>query len=166
MPKLIRRSGTEVWHIRGTIAGKRITESARTTNEEQAKAYLAKRLKELYDQGHLGRTGGRTFGQALDVYLDDKDDIGHALRRYLLDLLNAFGDRPLSQITQAALDGYIRARHAKAAGSTVNRSVIVPVTAVMRSAYRRGWCDLPMFERRKEKKTKPRFLRAHLKSSL
>jgi len=153
----LRKRG-DVWYIRGTISGVRVYESARTPDEEQAKRYLAKRQNEIYNQSNFGHRGSHNFGEAVDIYLSTKGIMGHTATDVLLKLLDAFQDLPLSQINQAALDRHIRQRYPNATPATVIRSVINPVTAVMRSAAKRDWCDVPLFDRPKVKQHRARFL--------
>ncbi|MGI9504730.1 MAG: tyrosine-type recombinase/integrase, partial [Geminicoccaceae bacterium] len=153
----LRKRG-DVWYVRGTVSGVRVYESTRTPDEEQAKRYLAKRQNELYNQAQFGHKGSHTFGEAVDTYLDGKGSLGHTATNVLLKLMDAFQDVPLGSIDQSALDRYIRRHYPKAAPATTIRAVITPITAVMNSATKRGWCDAPRFDRPKVKPHRARFL--------
>ncbi|MDH3664559.1 MAG: hypothetical protein OEU92_31855, partial [Alphaproteobacteria bacterium] len=153
----LRKRG-EVWYIRGTVAGVRVFESTRTADEEQAKRYLAKRQNDLYNQEQFGHRGAHTFGEALDLYLANKQQLGDTSRRNLLRLLDAFGNHYLHQIDQTTLDRYVQRRYPNASPGAVIRAVISPMTSVLRSAAKREWCNAPKFDIPKAKAYRARFL--------
>jgi integrase len=54
--------------------------------------------------------------------------------RFLPPLLKHFGDKPLDEINQAAIDGAAEALYPDAPGATRNRQVYSPISAVLRHA--------------------------------
>lgn len=153
MPLIVtRRKDTGALTITGTVklpdgTRQRVRSRAQSDNpslaREEAAAIEAAMLRDAW---HGQRRGARPFAEAVVSYLSsapraqgDKDRLNRILR--------AIGDVPLSAVDQAAINR-IRAKllAANAAPATVNRSLIVPIRAVMLHAHRLGWCDRPAFE--------------------
>lgn len=142
--RVARRRDTGALIFTGTVAGRRVRESAGTDNPRTAKDLCALREAELLRAALLGQRATRvTFPQAVEAYLraePRKQRTKDNLRR-LLPLLR---DTPLTVITQAEAD---RVRHAllaaDASPATVLRSVIGPLRAVLHFAAARDWCDAP-----------------------
>lgn len=155
MLKLVKRG--RIYYLRGTIAGRRIKETTGTADKALAEERLAERQATLYRQHQLGERGHHTFGEAGLIYAQGRD-LGHTSRAALADLAKHFGKTPLGKIDQAALDAFIRKRHAASSPAHINRAVITPLTAVMRVAAKRGWCDVPLFERPKIRQHRARYL--------
>lgn len=162
--RVIRRKSTGALTIDGTIrypdgSHRRIQLRAQSDDfaiaEEEAAA-LATRL--LRDAWHGERRGARSFAEAAASWLTaqprapgDKARLGRILR--------ALGTTSLAAIDQAAID-QVRRRvlTADASPSTVRRGIVTPIRAVMRHAWRRGWCDPPAFEIPREPEGRTRYL--------
>ncbi len=153
--KLFRRG--KVWYVRGTVRGTRVYESTGTADRRQAEAYRAKREAELWQRSVFGGRGTRTFAEAALIYLEGRE-LSPSYRATLRRVVAYFGPMRLEEIDQSALDAYIRRYHRGAAPGTIVRAVITPVTAIMRAAAKRGWCDPPAFERPRVRSPEPRFL--------
>lgn len=68
-------------------------------------------------------------------------------RRYVMPLVDAWGNRWCDEIGQSDMDRFIRDRYPEAQPSTILRQAITPATAVLNVAHRRQWCARPNFER-------------------
>jgi integrase len=162
--RVIRRKSTGALTIDGTIRyadGTRRRVQIRAQSDdpalaEEEAAALAARL--LRDAWHGERRGARSFAEAAASWLNtepraagDKARLGRILR--------AIGTRSLAEIDQAAVDR-VRRRvlDASASPSTVRRGIVTPIRAVMRHAWRRGWCDPPAFEVPREPEGRTRYL--------
>jgi integrase len=91
------------------------------------------------------------------IYLQTRQP-GPSFRVTLKRLVEHFERWPVDKISQSALDEYTAKHHPNAAPGTVIRAVITPMTAVLRVAAKRGWCDQPTFERPKVSAPPPRWL--------
>lgn len=152
--KVIRRTDTGTLWIIGTVRvagekrGRRIRESAGTDDLHLAQEAATAREREILRTAwHGERRGTRTFAAAAEAYLDAQERTPHT-EMLIGRLVRYAGPRAtLADITQEWVD---RARRAilapDAAPATVRRGVIVPLTAILTFAARRGWCDRPSFE--------------------
>ncbi len=137
-----------LWYVRGTVRGARVYETAGTADPAKAEEYRARREAKLWDRSVVGERGSHSFGEATLIYLQTRQP-GPSFRVTLKRLVEHFEHRPVDLIDQAALDQYLAKHHPKSAPATIIRAVITPVTAVLRVAAKRGWCDQPAFERPK-----------------
>jgi integrase len=146
MPLTLTRRGI-TWHITGTVAGRRVRQSAGTSDRALADATRIKLENELLTRAIHGEKGLVTFGEAADSYLTSErrspSTAGHVAR-----LLRHFGpDVRLKDIDQVAVDRAYRAiLRAEAKGATKIRCVLTPLRAIMSHAAVRRWCDVPAFE--------------------
>lgn len=136
------------YHVRGTVAGKPIRRSAKTTDPERARQVADQIEREAWSRHLAGdKRASGTFAEAMTLYVKAKKPSASERRR-LLKLLDYFGLLPCDRIDQLALDGYAAKHHpAGTAPATVIRETITPLTSVLRVASRRKWCDKPDFER-------------------
>ncbi|MCP5364923.1 MAG: site-specific integrase [Hyphomicrobiales bacterium] len=146
-----------VWYIRGTVRGIRIYETAGTSDHDRAEEYRARREAQLWDRSVSGERGQHSFGEAVLIYLQSNNP-GPSYRATLLRLVNHFERWPVDKITQGAVDEYVAKNHSESAPGTIIRAVITPLTAVLRVAAKRQWCDFPAFDRPKVQKSTTRFL--------
>lgn len=153
--KIIKRPDSAYWQLIGTINGRRIRESTGTTVRRRAEEYRAKRESEIWQASIYGEKSVITFSHAVAAYLE-AEERHSATKAYLARLLEFFRNTKLLEINQARLDEAYRAVLIKGMASspaTKKRAVNTPVSAVMRFAAQRGWCELPAFApvRMKEK---------------
>jgi integrase len=155
--KLVRRGG--IWHISGTVAGRRIRESTGTGDRALGDQARIKRENEIITRAIHGEKGLVTFGEAAASYLD-ADSRSPSTAGHVAKLLRHFGpDTRLKDIGQAALDRAYRAiLKPTAPGATKLRNVLAPLSAIMEHAARRGWCERPAFERPRIAKATTAFL--------
>lgn len=148
----------EVWYIRGTVRGISVYETTGTSDPAQAEEYRARKEGELWSRDVRGDRGSHSFGEATLVYLKARQPGAHFKHVTLPPLIDHFERWPADKIDQAAIDAYIARHHPKAAPGTIVRAVITPMTAILRVAAKRGWCDTPAFERPPVPTPAPRWL--------
>ena len=83
------------WIIRGTVKGQPIFESSGTIDRREAEEFRRKREASLYEQIALGRLRPTTFADAVVAYINSGGE-----KKYLLKLLEYFGEMPLAEIRQ------------------------------------------------------------------
>jgi integrase len=151
--KIFRRPGSPNWYMRGSVRGIRIIESTGVSSRVKAQEIRAFREAELLEQSIHGRAAVATFGSAALSYMQNGGD-----GRYLTPLLEHFGRTRLSAIDQAAIDRCAAQLKPHALSSTVNRQIHTPISAVLKHAAARGWCDHRSIERPRQPKGKTRWL--------
>jgi integrase len=129
MLKLYRDPKSPYWYIRGTIAGRRICQSTKTTDRGQAEAYRRKRDAELFSTLSLGEGRPATWSEAVTVYLQRGGE-----DRFLQPLFDRWKGKSLSEITQQEVDRVARELYPAAKPATLNRQVYGPVVSVLRAA--------------------------------
>jgi integrase len=144
MLKKFRRG--RVWYVRGTVRSVRCYETTGTADATKAEEYRARREAQLWDRSVVGERGTHSFGEATVIYLQSRHP-GPSFKTTLRHLVEHFERWPVDNITQAAVDQYIAKCHAGSAPGTRVRAVITPLTAILRTAAKRKWCDMPAFER-------------------
>lgn len=122
-----RPGRTPHYHIRGTYLGHYVDRSAKT--ERRAVAYRV--LKDIERQIERGAFAapGPSFAAAALAYMRHGGE-----RRPLRKLLRYFGELPLAEIDQAAIEAAAEALFPDAAPATRNREVFTPVSAVLKHA--------------------------------
>ncbi len=145
---VVRRAGTSQLYLRGTIAGRRIYESLGTDSPALAEEARAAREAEIYRSAVHGTAPRVTFAAAALSYLEAEPRPASTLA-YLNRLLKHFGAVIACQaIDQVAIDRACRALcRPDAKPATKLRNVITPTKAVLSHASRRGWCNVPKFEK-------------------
>lgn len=146
--KLTKREGASNWYLHGTIGGQRVRESSGTSDKAQAEAIRIRRETEIWNRRELGPKAVATFPEALNIYLDRGGE-----DRFVGKLLTHFKTTRLASIDQGAMERAARILYPKAAASTVNRQLFVPMTAILNVGADCGLCDRPRFTKRREKKT-------------
>jgi integrase len=106
---LINRQGT--WHIDKVIRGRRVCESAGTSDIEEAERYLARRMEQLRQAEVYGVRPKRSFRQAATRYLAEAAKASLDREAQLLRGLDSFiGDLPLEGVHMGSLQAYIEDR--------------------------------------------------------
>jgi integrase len=126
MPGLLLRGG--VWHIDKIIYGRRLCESARTSDLREAHVLLARRLTQAREIYLYGEQRQRTFREAAAKFIREnqhKRSIDRDLRA-LAALDPHIGELPLLHVHHDSLQPYIRWRleNNRSAG-TINRELAV-----------------------------------------
>lgn len=132
----------EVWWIDGSINGKRIRESTRETERDDADTYALRREAEERRAAEFGQEAILTFGAATGFYLDaGKSD------RYLTRIFNKWERRLVRDIKPGNVQDLARELYPKAGPATRNRQVISPVQAIINHSASRGLCSPIRVER-------------------
>lgn len=152
--KLVTRPGTNFWYIRGTIGGRRITESTGTDNKKLAEQIRVKREAELFERKLYGDKHTRTFAQAALSYIEMGGET-----TYLNPIIAHFGKTRLAEIGQLAVDTCAVKLKKNAAPGTRNRHIYTPIIAVLSHAARNGWCERPLIERPKQPRGRVRWVK-------
>lgn len=153
--KLVQRPKTKNWIMRGTVRGLSIEESTGTSDKKLAEEIRAKREAEILTESVFGKQATVTFAHAVADYLEH----GSGATRFLQPLLDHFGVTLLREIDQHAIDLAAKKLLPNAGPATRNRQIYTPVSAILRHAARKKWCDVPILARPKQPKGKLRWLK-------
>lgn len=127
MPLKLRKRG-EIWHYAGTVAGRRLRGSTKTSQRKEAEHFAneveSRELKGRRDPGSV-----LTFAQAAIEYRKVQGE-----PKYLVMVEDYWQDTLVKDITRGALKRAAVALLPNAAGAYRNRAVIVPTTAVINFA--------------------------------
>lgn len=129
-----RKGYTPFWTIRGEHLGVRVYKSSRTDRRPLAAAQL-KKLERAIERGEYppprpaARGGQPTFLTAAVAYME-----AGGSRRYIAPLIKHFGETPLTEVDQAAIDRAAIAMHPNVTPATRNTYVYTPVSAVLHHA--------------------------------
>jgi integrase len=142
MLRLVRRSKSPNWIIRGTVRGIRIEESTGTSRRRVAEEIRAKREAKLLNQSVYGRRFTCTFAEAALSYIE-----GGGAKRFLEPVVRYFGTTPLARIGQEAIERGARKTYPGTSNATLDRQFFTPASAVLKHAAKRGWCAPLILER-------------------
>lgn len=150
MPIEIYKRGN-VWHYRGTVAGRRLRGSTKTTDRKTA-LRIAAEIEHRAWQRHLDGPGaGLTMAQVFTAYLDAQKP-----ERFLLKLAEHWKDTPVEQVRPETIRLAAKKIYPHAKEPTWNRQVIKPTQAAINYAAELGWCQrisVKRFTENPEKKT-------------
>lgn len=156
MPLTLHKRG-EIWHARGTIAGKRVRTSTGCRTREQAEAWAIRTQQEILNRHAYGARAVYTFAQAALDYLNTGGE-----GRFLVRILEYLGPEIRARdIDNAKVQEIARALYPEAAPATINRQVIAPISAVITQAAENGLCDPRKFRRLKARGARTRWLDPH-----
>lgn len=141
------RRGQTYW-IRGTIAGQRVHQSARTADKEQADQVSSQLQTELWKRHNLGAETVLTFAQAIVLYIKAGKS-----RNYLEPLLHKFGKMRVADITAGAIKQAAVELYPDCTAATRNRQAITPMRAVINHAAEHGYGRKIEVSRFKEQRT-------------
>jgi integrase len=132
-----RNAKTRNLYIRGTYLGVTVDQSSGTDKQSIARKIL-KRIEQQIERGEYrtqrsveANQVGPTFLSAAITYLE-----AGRRKRYVAKLINYFGETPLDQIDQDAIDAAAMALHPNAGAATRNAAVYTPVSAILHHAGR------------------------------
>lgn len=135
MPLNIYRRG-EIWHYRGTAAGRRLRGSCGTSDKETARRIAAETEAAAWRRHLDGPEAHVTFAQAALAYRQaEKAD------RFLAKIEDHWRDTPLREIRPERVKEAARRLYPTSTGATRNRQVIVPTQAIINHAAALGWCS-------------------------
>lgn len=116
------------WSVRGTHLGIYVDRSTKFSERRKAQQKLNQWRADI-ERGELARRGGPTFLSAAVTYME----AGHE-SRFVHDLVDYFGERPLDKIDQAAIDEAALNLLPDATAATRNRQIYTPVSAILKRA--------------------------------
>ena len=130
MLKLSKRHGSKFWTARGTYCGVKVDRSTGVTDKRQAEAILAKIQKEIFERasGRVQEKAGITFAEAVISYVELGGE-----KRYLEPLLNHFGELPIEQFDQVAINQAAVLIYPHCSQATRNRRVHTPISSVLKA---------------------------------
>lgn len=134
MPLKIYKRG-EIWHYRGTVAGRVIRGSTKTADKAIAQRLAAEREAREWKGSLDGPESVLTFAQAAILYRKDGKPT-----RFLDRVEDYWKDTPVKDISSGAVQSAAIALFPKAKGATRNRQVIVPTQAVINYAAEKRLC--------------------------
>lgn len=129
-----RKDKTPNFEIRGTYLRVRVEQSSGTDRRSVALQELRK-LERAIEAGDyppkapVARPDEPTFLSAANGYME----VGHS-RRYVAALIKHFGETPLHEIDQAAIDAAATNLHPRVTAGTRNCYVYTPVSAILHHA--------------------------------
>jgi integrase len=129
-----RNSKTKNLYIRGTYLGVAVDKSCGTDRRSVARTIL-KRVEGEIERGEYQvkavapERGTATFMSAAVAYLE-----AGRRKRYVAKLIKHFGDMPLDQLDQDAIDEAAVALHPDAGAGTRNAAIYTPVSAILHHA--------------------------------
>ena len=122
-----RKGFSPYYYGRGTYLGVFVNRSTRATRPAVAKRVIKQWETEI-ESGRFNQEG-LTFLSAAVAYMQAGGE-----RTYVAKLIAHFGDTPLCDIDQIAIDGAAAKLYPNASNATRNRSVYTPVSAILRHA--------------------------------
>lgn len=141
----------EVWHYRGTVAGRRLRGSTGVSRENKATAqHVVADLEARAWQGRLNPGSVLTFAQAALLYR-----AAGKPTRFLERVEDFWRDTPVKDITGGAIRKASLEMYPKGAGATRNRAVIVPTQAIINYAAEQELCPKIAVKRWPVQKTIP-----------
>jgi integrase len=160
--KLVERSDSPFWNLRGTVRGIRVRESTGIVLKDRRRAeeFRAKREAEILEQSIHGRSATATFAEAYNSYRQTggKNGTGGETR-FMKPAVVHFGRWSLAKIGLAEIEAFALKTYPSASPATRNRQAFTPVVAVLRHAAKRQLCPMPILERPKQGKPVTRWLR-------
>lgn len=126
MPLKLYARPNGIFHIRGTVQGRRVDESSRTRVRAEAEQIKAKLEADLFTRAIYGDKAVATFAEAADLYTLTGKPADH-----LAPLLKRMGLTPLRDIDQEFVDRLALEMKPGSAPATRIRQIYTPISAVM-----------------------------------
>lgn len=145
MSSLYKRKGSPRWYMRGTVRERSYNQSTGEVKKARARRVQEATEEALFNGGFTGQPTV-SFSAAADDYMND---VERKDRLLVMKLVKHFGDTPLAEIGQSAVDDAAKALYRTAKPQTLNRHVYTPISAIMRRAARRGLVSWVPLERPK-----------------
>lgn len=157
----LKLRGNTWWYDFTTPDGKRVRESAKTSNKQLAAKVEAKAKLDAFNLQQLGVAPDRPFKDAVDYYIEIKHD-NRTIAEYEKQLAwwqQQFKDVPLQQIDEDKIvSAILKKRKEGAMNATCNRYLAV-LRATLRAAHQRKWImRVPTFKLYAEPKERVRWL--------
>lgn len=131
-----RPGKTPCWSIRGSYLGVRITDKSCGTHRRHVALAQLRKLEAAIECGEYPETAPPPGEQQRPTFLTAAVAYMEAGRRprYVAKLIKYFGDTPLDEIDQAAIDQAAIALYPDVQGSTRNACVYTPISAILKHA--------------------------------
>lgn len=144
MPLKLYQRG-EIWHFRGTVAGRRLRGSCRTSSKAIATRQIAEIEAKQWKCGFDGPQAVLTFAQAALAYrAAGKSD------RFLEPIEDYFKDTLVKDITPGAIRQMATTLFSHCSGASRNRMGIIPAQAIINHAAELELCQRIRVKRFKE----------------
>lgn len=150
MPHTLYQRG-KIWHFRGTVSGRRFRGSTKASDKTIAERIAAEREAKEWKRHLDGPEATLTFAQAC-VYYTAAGKPG----RYLPPLIAHFKDTLVRNMPHGLIREAAKKLYPHVSGATLNRSVVIPVSAVINHNAEAGRCskiNVPRFETTTKVKT-------------
>jgi integrase len=135
MPLELYRRG-EIWHYRGTVAGRRLRGTTGSSRKEIAERVAGLKEQEEW-QRHINGTGAvLNFAQAAMLYRQSGKP-----ERFLRKVEDHWQDTPVKTMTAGAIRASAMQIYPNAGPATRNRQAIVVAQAIINHAADLGLCD-------------------------
>jgi integrase len=125
-----RPSKTPFWYVRGKYLGITLDNSTGAT-ERRAAARVIETWRKQAERGEFSKLGERpaeaTFLSAAVAYMQ-----AGGPRQYIQPILDQWGEKPLEDIDQIAIDTIAAELYPSAPASTKNRQVYTPISAILK----------------------------------
>src|ERR1700681_1944981 len=151
--KLTRRHGSPNWYLRGSVRSVAVDESTGVANRKIAETIRAKREWELIQRSIHGTKATATFLEAAVAYMESGGE-----RRYLQRLIDYFGNQPLAEIDQTAIERARKVLCPTVSAATANRQIFTPASAILKHAAARGLCEWRQIQRPRQPKARVRWI--------
>jgi len=129
MPLKLYPRPNGIFHIRGTVQGRRVDESSRTRVRSEAEQIKAHLEADLFKRAIYGDRAVATFAEAADLYT-----LAGRSGEHLLPLIDRIGLTPLKRIDQEFVDRLALEMKPNAKPATRIRQIYTPISAVMNFA--------------------------------
>src|SRR5689334_3130069 len=127
MPLRLYKRG-EIWHYRGSVAGRIVRGSCKTASKEVAERIAAEKEQRVWDR-YFDPKGVTTFAQAAMLYRREERS-----ERFLRKIEDYWKDTTIKDMTPGAIRMAAVTLYPNASGATRNRQVIVPTQAIINNA--------------------------------
>lgn len=132
------RKGNKVWYILGSVDGRQIEVSTKTTDERVARAKLAALIREA-KAGAREPVRSDTFAHAAELYKAYRNPRQADLKR-IDRIVGGIGHKKLAELRPVDLITLANQLLPDAVAATKNREVLVPAVAIMHYASQNGMC--------------------------
>jgi integrase len=128
-----RKGKTPYWYIRGKYLGIALDDSTGATEERAARRIL-KTWREQAERGEfrkkpIAEPAPANFLSAAVAYMQAGGE-----RQYIRPILDKWGERPLADIDQIAIDALAAELYPSATAATRNRQIYTPISAILKRA--------------------------------
>jgi integrase/recombinase XerD len=142
--KLVKRSGSDHWYLRGTVRKQSVFESTGTDDKKAAEAIRVKREARLLEDSVYGKQSTVTFFEAAVSYMAGGGSprfLGEEKNGRWTRLLGHFEKTKLHSIGQDELDAAANLLYPNTSAATRNRQCHAPFITVWNHAVRNKWAE-------------------------